>query len=98
MPPSASTLPSILTGANAPGIAMLALIATESSPLSSTTIFPDSMSVATARNGIGSLSKSCVNCALATSRQISASMSCVASRPPGPLTPPLFTPISSEFV
>ena len=58
MPPSASTLPSCTTGENAPGIAMLARIAVARSPLSSTTISPVTMSVATARNGIGSPSKS----------------------------------------
>ena len=37
------------TGANAPGMAMLARMAVARSPLSSTTILPVTMSVATAR-------------------------------------------------
>ena len=57
-PPSPRIRPSIVTGANTPGTAMLARIARARSPLESTTISPRCMSVATARNGIGSWSKS----------------------------------------
>ena len=53
-----------MTGAKAPGIAMLARMAVARSPSFSTTILPLTMSVATARYGIGSLSKSaCVRAA-----------------------------------
>ena len=57
MPPSARMYWSVITGAKAPGMAMLARIAVARSPLSSTTISPVTMSVATARNGIGRWSK-----------------------------------------
>ncbi len=58
MPPSTSSLPSISTGASAPGTDMLARIACAMLPRSSTTDWPVSMSVAIARNGMGSLRKS----------------------------------------
>ena len=58
MPPSTSSLPSISTGASAPGTDMLARIACAMLPCSSTTAWPVSMSVAMARNGMGSLRKS----------------------------------------
>ncbi len=58
IPPSARMYLSTVTGANAPGIAMLARMAVARSPLLSTTIWPETMSVATALNGIGSWSKS----------------------------------------
>ena len=83
MPPSASTLPSRTTGEKAPGTAMLARMATEISPRSSTTISPSSMSVDTARKGIGRSSKSSVYRAPATRLRMTSSMSCVFSRPPG---------------
>ncbi len=57
-PPSPSTRPSSVTGAKTPGIDMLARSACGRSPESSTTISPVCMSVAIARNGIGSSSKS----------------------------------------
>ena len=56
--PSTSRRPSISTGRIAPGIDMLARIACARLPWSSTTASPVSMSVATARNGIGSFEKS----------------------------------------
>ena len=49
MPPSERICLPTMTGANAPGMAMLARIAVAMSPLSSTTIWPLTMSVATAR-------------------------------------------------
>jgi len=55
-PPSLRMYGSMITGANAPGIAMLARIAVARSPSLSTTIWPVTMSVATARYGIGNLS------------------------------------------
>ena len=58
IPPSARMYLSTATGANAPGIAMLARIAVARSPLFRTTISPVTMSVAMARYGIGSWSKS----------------------------------------
>ncbi len=58
MPPSTSSRPSISTGAIAPGTDMLARMACARLPWSSTTDSPVSMSVAIARNGIGSLLKS----------------------------------------
>ncbi len=81
MPPSDSTRPSMTTGEKAPGTAMLARIATDRSPLSSTTISLLRMSVATARNGIGSSSKSRVKRASATRARSTSSMSWVLSRP-----------------
>ena len=59
-PPSTSILPSICTGATAPGTDMLARIAVARSPGLKTTIWPVTTSVAMARKGIGSLSKSLV--------------------------------------
>ncbi len=56
-PPSSSRLPSISTGVNAPGTDMLARIARDRLPRSSTTFSPVTRSVATARNGIGRSSK-----------------------------------------
>ena len=58
MPPSTRSRPSISTGAIAPGTDMLARIACATFPRPITTASPVSMSVAIARNGIGSLSKS----------------------------------------
>ena len=58
IPPSARMYLSRVTGANAPGIAMLARMAVARSPLFRTTMSPVTMSVATARYGIGSRSKS----------------------------------------
>ncbi len=57
-PPSTSRRPSISTAENRLGIAMLARSARARSPPSRTTISPVEMSVATARNGTGSSSKS----------------------------------------
>ncbi len=57
-PPSTSSRPSISTAVKTVGIAMLARMARPRSPRASTTISPLTMSVATARNGIGSWSKS----------------------------------------
>ena len=56
-PPSTSKRPSISCGAKAPGTDMLARTAALRLPLSSTTILPVVMSVAMARNGMGSSSK-----------------------------------------
>ena len=56
----------MMTGANAPGIAMLARMAVARSPSFSTTILPVTMSVATARYGIGSLSNWSCRRAVAT--------------------------------
>ena len=56
MPPSERTMSFRGTGENAPGIAMLARIAVARSPSFNTTMSPVTMSVATARNGIGSWS------------------------------------------
>ena len=57
-PPSTSRRPFDSTGANTPGADMLARMAIARSPLSITTALPVSKSVATARNGVGSKSKS----------------------------------------
>ncbi len=59
-PPSTSRRPSISTGAITPGTDMLARIACATLPLPSATAAPVSRSVATARNGTGSLSKSVI--------------------------------------
>ena len=56
-PPSPRTLPSNSMGAKTPGTDMLPRIATYSGPRSKTTSRPSTMSVATARNGIGRRSK-----------------------------------------
>ena len=58
IPPSTRSRPSTSTGANTPGADMLARIADVRSPRSSTTRSPVSRSAATARNGVGSSSKS----------------------------------------
>ena len=56
-PPSPSTRPSTSSGENTAGTDMLARSAAARSPWSSTTAWPVSMSVATARNGVGRPSK-----------------------------------------
>ena len=56
IPPSASSRPSMTTGANAVGSDIVARIAREKDPLPNTTGSPFSMSVATQRNGVGSSS------------------------------------------
>ena len=72
-PPSTSILPSICTGAMAPGTDMLARIAVARSPDFSTVIWPLTTSVAMARKGIGSLSKSQSPLASARSRSTASS-------------------------
>ena len=66
--PSTSSRPSISTGAKPPGTAMLARIALARLPERSTTWRPVSMSVAMARKGIGSRSKSCTLATCSVSR------------------------------
>ncbi len=55
--PSTSIMPSNSAGATAPGTDMLARMTLASSPFLKTTALPFTRSVATARKGIGSLSK-----------------------------------------
>jgi len=94
MPPSTSRRPSISTGAIAPGTAMLARIAWATLPRSSTTDSPVSMSVAIARNGIGSLPKSLMPIAGSASTRKNASIETPAITPLGSASPPSFTPNS----
>ncbi|MCY1438814.1 hypothetical protein D9M71_550270 [compost metagenome] len=61
MPPSTSRRPLTSTGANTAGIDMLARIAWGRWPFWNTTFSPVAMSVATARKGMASLSKSRVS-------------------------------------
>ena len=82
-PPSARIISSRTTGANAPGIDMLARIAVARSPSSSTTMLLETMSVATARYGIGSLSKSVSSRARATYTRSRSSTLLVLTRPAG---------------
>ena len=94
MPPSTSSRPSISTGAIAPGTDMLARIACATLPWSSTTDSPVSMSVAIARNGIGSLLKSVMpNAGVASSRK-NDSIDTPAMTPFGSARLPSFTPNS----
>ena len=93
-PPSPRMRPSMLTGANAPGTAMLARIDSARSPLRRTTISPFCMSVAMARNGMGSWSKSLMPRLRATRYWIVRSTFCVLIRPLGATRPPSRTPNS----
>lgn len=78
------------TRVNTPGTAMLVRIATEMSPRSNTTICPLSMSVATARNGIGNWSKLFAVRAPRTRPLRTSSMFCVSSTPPATFKDPPF--------
>ena len=69
MPPSTSSRPSRSTGANTPGADRLARIALVRSPEPMTTASPLSRSVATARNGVGSRSKSLIRATGSVSRR-----------------------------
>ena len=69
MPPSTSRCPSRCTGANTPGADRLARIALVRSPEPMTTVSPLSRSVATARNGVGSWSKSLMRATGSVSRR-----------------------------
>ncbi len=92
-PPSTSRRPPTSTGAKTPGADMLARIADVRSPFSSTMRSPVSRSAATARNGVGSASKSSM---AATGSVLSRSV-CVSFwpwiRPRGTLKLPLWMPI-----
>ncbi len=83
IPPSTRRRPSSSTGVNAPGTDMLARIASARSPSERTTISPVTMSVATARNGIGRSSKRCTS----TTRMVNVlrrkSIFCPATSPEG---------------
>ena len=81
-------------GAIAPGTAMLARIACATLPRSSTTDSPVSMSVAIARNGIGSLLKSLMPDAGSATTRKNASIETPAMMPFGSARPPSFTPYS----
>ena len=94
MPPSTSSRPSISTGAIAPGTDMLARIACATLPRSSTTDSPVSMSVAMARNGIGSLLKSVMPKAGVASTRKNDSIETPAMTPFGSASPPSLTPNS----
>ena len=94
MPPSTSSRPSISTGAIAPGTDMLARIACATLPRSSTTDSPVSMSVAIARNGMGSLSKSVMPNAGVASTRKNDSIETPAMTPLGSASPPSLTPNS----
>ena len=84
----------MVTGANAPGTAMLARIDSARSPSRSTTMSPFCMSVATARNGIGNRSKSRMPRLRATRYWIVRSTFCVLIRPLGATRRPSRAPNS----
>ena len=84
----------MLTGAKAPGTDMLARIASARSPSRRTTISPFCMSVAMARNGIGSRSKSLMPRLRATRYWIVRSTFCALIRPEGATMLPPCTPNS----
>ena len=76
--PSMSSLPSITTGENTPGMAMLADMATGRLPSFRTTCSPVPTSVATARNRIGRSSKlsSLYDCGVRNFRMLSVRWPC----------------------
>ena len=94
MPPSTSSLPSISTGAIAPGTAMLARMACARLPLLSTTESPVSMSVAIASNGMGNSRKLLTPIAGWASTRKNASIETPAITPFGSASPPSLTPYS----
>ena len=94
IPPSTSRRPSISTGAMAPGTDMLARIARDRLPRESTTASPVSMSAATARNGIGSLSKSPTSTACCVSWRKNPSIETPAISPLGRKSDPGLMPYS----
>ena len=83
MPPSTSNWSPTLTGANAPGTDMLARIARARSPSSKTTFLPVTMSAETARNGIGSASKSSERQVDRVRRRNSSMSFCPRTKPTG---------------
>ena len=93
-PPSPRMRPSMLTGENTPGTAMLARIASARSPRSRTTISPLCMSVATARKGMGNWSNSATPRLRPTRDWIVRSTFCVLIRPDGAMRLPSRTPNS----
>ncbi len=97
-PPSDSTRSPSITGAKTPGIAMLARMAIDRSPLSMTTTSPDTMSVATARKGIGRSLKSRWKRASLTRSRINPSMSCVSTKPLALTNLPFLMPTSLELL
>ena len=88
MPPSTNRRSPTFIGANAPGTDMLARIATARSPSANTTFCPLTMSAATARNGIGSASKSGSRQVDSVSLRNSSISFCPRTRPAGMLTWP----------
>ncbi len=94
-PPSPRMWPSTSVGANTPGTLMLERSATARSPCERITGLPVSMSVATARNGIGRRSKSSMWRAGSVSRRSSSSSPRLDSAPCGALSWPSCTPNSS---
>ena len=92
MAPSTSSRPSISTGDIAPGTDMLARIAWDRLPWSSTTCWPVSMSVAIALNGIGSFRKSVTPKAGVAIARKNDSIATPASTPLGSASSPSLTP------
>ncbi len=97
-PPSTSARPLISAGANRPGMAMLARIASGSEPWSSTTIWPVCRSVATARYGIGRRSNGWLVGTAAVQFASSACSRLPCTRPTGAFTPFLPKPSVSPLM
>ncbi len=94
-PPSPRIRPRTSTGEKMPGTDMLARIASYNGPSVKTYGTPATMSVATARNGIGSLSRSRMPSALAVSSCRKSSRFAPLNAPWKPRTSPSRKPISS---
>ena len=86
-PPSTSRRPSISTGASTPGADMLARSTVARSPERSTTGSPVSRSVASARNGVGSWSKSCWSPMRSVAVRSTCVIFCPCTSPSGSVTP-----------
>ena len=90
--PSTNKRLSMVTGAKIPGIDILARTANGRLPFFKTTASPVRISVATARNGIGNLSKSLIFATGASKRRSSNIKRCPLTTPPDNLTPFLSRP------
>ena len=95
-PPSPRMRPSTSSGANTPGTDMLLRSAVARSPSASTTAWPLSMSVATARNGVGSWSKCLTWPAARVRRRRCDSSKRLDTAPSGALRPSPPTPTTAS--